>query len=132
MKWKQPQIVFLQYSCSLTMINIVKKYMWRKIHELNTLIGCSQARNEYNVKKKNASYRITTGVCFHSFIKFYIQSFRFFQKLTSTSVFFSLDILLMERLSDSQKKSLIRLWATLVFVVKYVHIYDIFSHKLLN
>ena len=40
-KRKQPQIIFLQYNCSVTMINIVKKYMWRKIHALNTLIGSS-------------------------------------------------------------------------------------------
>ena len=40
-KRKQPQILFFQYSCSVTMINMVKKYLWRKIHELNTLIGCS-------------------------------------------------------------------------------------------
>ena len=38
---KQPQGTFLQYSCSATMINIVKKYLSRKIHKLNTLIGSS-------------------------------------------------------------------------------------------
>ena len=26
-RWKQPQITFRQYSCSVTMINIVKKYL---------------------------------------------------------------------------------------------------------
>ena len=43
-KRKQPQRTFLQYSCSVTMINIVKKYLWRKIHKLKTkytLIGSS-------------------------------------------------------------------------------------------
>ena len=40
-RWKQPKITFLQYSCSLTMINIVQKYLWRKIHELNSLFGSS-------------------------------------------------------------------------------------------
>ena len=40
-EWKQPQIIFCQYSCSVTMISIVKKYLWREIHELNTLIGTS-------------------------------------------------------------------------------------------
>ena len=33
---KQPQRIFLQYNCSVTIINIVKKHLWRKIHELNT------------------------------------------------------------------------------------------------
>ena len=37
------------------MINIVKKYLWRRIHELNTLIWSSddslpQAQNKYIVK----------------------------------------------------------------------------------
>ena len=40
-KRKQPQWMSLQYSCSVTMINTVKKYLCRKIHELNTVIGCS-------------------------------------------------------------------------------------------
>ena len=40
-KRKQPYRTSFQYSCSVTMINIVKKYLWRKIYELNTLIGCS-------------------------------------------------------------------------------------------
>ena len=39
------------------MINIVKKYLWRKIHKLNTLIGRSddsqsQAQNKYIVKNR--------------------------------------------------------------------------------
>ena len=38
---KHPQRTFLQYSCTVTMINVVKKYIWGKIHELNTLIGSS-------------------------------------------------------------------------------------------
>ena len=38
---KQSQRIFFQYSCSVIMINIVKKYLWRKIHELNTLTGTS-------------------------------------------------------------------------------------------
>ena len=29
------------HNCSVTMSNIVKKYLWRKIHELNILIRCS-------------------------------------------------------------------------------------------
>ena len=38
-KRKQPQRSFLQYSSSVTMINIVKKYhLRRKIHKLNTLM----------------------------------------------------------------------------------------------
>ena len=54
-KWKQRQIIFLQYSCSVIMINIVKKYLRREIHELNTLIGCSddsesQTQNKYIIK----------------------------------------------------------------------------------
>ena len=54
-KRKQPLRIFLEYSCSATMINIVKKYLRKKIHELNTLIGCSedsltQAQNKYIVK----------------------------------------------------------------------------------
>ena len=39
-EWKQPQIIFLSYSYSVTM-NIVKKYMWRKTHEVNILIETS-------------------------------------------------------------------------------------------
>ena len=38
---KQPQRIFLHYSCSVTMINIVKQYLSRKIHGLNTLIKTS-------------------------------------------------------------------------------------------
>ena len=38
---KQPQRTFLQYRCSLTMINIVKKHRRKKIHELHTLVGSS-------------------------------------------------------------------------------------------
>ena len=38
---KQPQIICVRYSCSVSMIDIVKKYMWRKIHELNAMIGTS-------------------------------------------------------------------------------------------
>ena len=54
-KWKQPQRTFLQYSCSVTIINIVKKYLWRKIHKLNTLIRSSndsqpEPPNKYIVK----------------------------------------------------------------------------------
>ena len=40
-KWKQTQRIFLKYSGSVTIINIVKKHLWQKIHELNTMIGCS-------------------------------------------------------------------------------------------
>ena len=40
-KRKKTKRIFLQYSCSVTMINIAKKYLWQKIHELNTLIGSS-------------------------------------------------------------------------------------------
>ena len=81
-KRKQPQIFFLHCSCSVTMINIIKKFLWRKIHELNTLIGCSddsesQAQNKHLVKI--ACYRITTCGCFRSFVKSCIQNFRFFR-----------------------------------------------------
>ena len=43
--------------CSVTMINIVKKYLCRKLHGLNTLIGCSdnsqsQAQNKYTLKNR--------------------------------------------------------------------------------
>ena len=55
-KRKQPQIIFLQYICSATMINIVKKCLWKKIHEQNILSGRSDdsqslAQNKYIVKK---------------------------------------------------------------------------------
>ena len=41
-KRNQPQRISLQYTCSLTMINIVQKYLkYLKIHELNTLIRSS-------------------------------------------------------------------------------------------
>ena len=53
-EWKQPQIIFVQYSCCITIINILKKYLRRKIHELNTLIGIlmihSHKHNKYIVK----------------------------------------------------------------------------------
>ena len=55
-KRKQPQIIFLQFSCSVTMINIVKKCLWKKIYELNTLIGCSddfESQAQYNYIVKN-------------------------------------------------------------------------------
>ena len=56
-KRKQPQRTFFRYSCSVTMINVVKKYLGRKIHELNTLIGFSNdsespAPNKYIVKNR--------------------------------------------------------------------------------
>ena len=55
-KRKQPQIIFLQYICSATMINIVKKCLWKKIHEQNILSRRSDdsqslAQNKYIVKK---------------------------------------------------------------------------------
>ena len=40
-KLKQAETIFLQYNCSATMINIVKKYLWIQILELNTLIRFS-------------------------------------------------------------------------------------------
>ena len=40
-KTEVPTKNFFQDSCTVTMITIVKKYLWRKIHELNTLIGSS-------------------------------------------------------------------------------------------
>ena len=40
-KRKQTKRTFLQYSCFLTMINVDKKYLWKEIHEENTLIGSS-------------------------------------------------------------------------------------------
>ena len=76
----QPQRSFLQYRYSVTMINIVKKYLWKKINELNCLIGFSdepQAQNKYI-----ACCVITTSGCFRSFDNVRLQSFRFFQKLT--------------------------------------------------
>ena len=46
------------------MINMIKKHLWRKIYELNILIGCSddsytQAQNKYTVKKRllQSNYR---------------------------------------------------------------------------
>ena len=36
---KQPRRIFPQYTCTETMIKMIKKYLWREIHELNTLIG---------------------------------------------------------------------------------------------
>ena len=56
-KRKQPQKIFLQYSCSLIMINIVKKYLWKKIHDLNNLSWSSfdsqrQAQNRYIVESR--------------------------------------------------------------------------------
>ena len=72
-KRKPPQILFLQYNCFLTMINIVKKYLRRKIHELNTLIGSfddsqPQAQNKYIVTNRllQKSYQGS----FRSFVKF--------------------------------------------------------------
>ena len=65
---KQPQRVFLQYRCSITMINIVKKYMWKKIYELNTLIAYSDDfshRYRINILQKIACKK-SPGGCFHS------------------------------------------------------------------
>ena len=54
---RQPQKTFLQYSCSVTIVNIVTKYLSKKIHELITLIGSSndsypQVPNEYIGKNR--------------------------------------------------------------------------------
>ena len=72
-----------QFYSNITMINI-KKRLRRKIHELKTLIGTSddsqqQARNKYIVKI--AFCAITTGGCFCFFVKFCLQSFRFFSEI---------------------------------------------------
>ena len=34
-KQPQPQRILLWYSCSVTMINIAKKFLWKKMHQLN-------------------------------------------------------------------------------------------------
>ena len=52
---KQLQKISLQYSCSVTIVNITKKYMSKKINELNNLTGTfddseSQVQNKYIVK----------------------------------------------------------------------------------
>ena len=73
---------FLQCFSSVTMINIVKKYMWLKIHELkpwSDVLLILSHRQGINILQKIVCYRIITGGCFHSFVKFCIQSLRFFR-----------------------------------------------------
>ena len=48
-KQKQPKRIFLQHSCSVTIINIVKKFLWRKIHKLKTSIGSSDDSHKYRI-----------------------------------------------------------------------------------
>ena len=105
-------ILQLYYSCSVTMINIVKKYPGRIIHELNILIGCSdncqsQAHNKYTVK--NHLLQNNYPGCFGSFVKFCVQNFHFCRNEPLNPNFVSLKILPMERFSDSesQKKKII-------------------------
>ena len=89
---KQSQRTFLQYSCSVTMINIVKRYLWMKIHELNTLIGLLMIlsnKHRINIIPKIYCCRRTTGGCFHSFLKFSMHGFRFFRKLLHSNIFFT-------------------------------------------
>ena len=97
-KRKQPLRIFLQYSCSVTIIiNIVKKYPRRKIHKLNTLIGSSddsqpQAQNKYAVKN-------------HQLHK----------------------LLLPLLQSKLEKKSLIRFWATSICFEIRAHLGHLFA-----
>ena len=67
------------------MINIVKNYLWMKIHKLNTLIGCSddswsQAQNKYIVKNRllRDNYRWLLLLLRSAY-----KASTFFQKLTS-------------------------------------------------
>ena len=81
-KRKQPRKILLQYSCSVTMIKIVKKCLWGKIHELNTLVGSPMIlshKHRISMLQKVACCRITTSGSFRSFVKFCMQSFRFFR-----------------------------------------------------
>lgn len=59
-KRKQSQIIFPQFNCSETMINMVKKYLWRKIYEKNHLDPIlwwflATAQNRYYCKKLPAA-----------------------------------------------------------------------------
>ena len=106
---KQSQRTFLHYSCYVTMINIVKRYLWMKIHELNTLIGLLMIlshKHRINIISKIACCRITTGGSFCSFVKFCMHGFLFFRKPFCTHILFS------PFFSLQSKKSSIRFWAT--------------------
>ena len=72
-KWKQPQKIFLQYSCSVTMINIVKKISvmensWTK--HLDCMFRWFLVTSTINILERIACYRITTRGCHRSFVKF--------------------------------------------------------------
>ena len=80
---KQPQRTFLHYSCSVTMINIVKKYLLRKIHKLNTLIDLQMIlshKHRINIIVKNRLLQNNDCWLFPQFCEVLHVSFRFFRK----------------------------------------------------
>ena len=109
---KQPQRIFLQRNCSVTMINIVKKYIWRKIHDrilwwfLNRpwsdLVMILSHKHGINILYKITCCRITTGGCFRSSLSSAYKTSIFPENNPVPSYLFSLKILSMERSSDSQ------------------------------
>ena len=81
-KRKQPQIIFLKYSCYVNTINIVKNsregQFINKTPWLDLLVLVSH-KHRMNISWKIAYWRITTGGCFRSFVMFFKQSFHFFR-----------------------------------------------------
>ena len=81
---------FLQYNYSLTMINIVKKYLRKKIHELKTPLSDLLLILSHNTEQIYC--RITNGGCFRFFTKLLVS-----QKLTRyPHIFFHLKSFLWE------------------------------------
>ena len=131
---KQPQRTFLQYSCSATMINTVKKYLSRKIHKLNTLIGSSnncqsQAPNKYIVKNQLLQNNYWWLLPLFRYVLHL--NLPFFQKVAPyLHIFFRLKSYLWKGLLTAKvRKKNHQILCCISF--EYVHIQVIFSHKLL-
>ena len=129
---------FFQYICSVTMINIVKKYLRGKIHLLNTLNKCSensqsQAQNKYIVKNRLLQNNYWWLLPLFRYVLH--TKLPFFQKLTSyPHIFFHLKHFLWKGplTVKVRKKKSIRFGATSVFVLRFLQIQVIFLQKLLK
>ena len=128
---KQPQRTFLQKRCSVTMINVIKKILYRKIQELNTSSGSSndslsQAPNKHILKNRllqNKSWWLVAASAL--LLSSACKAFVFSENSPLPSYFFHLKSFLWKGLLTvkvREKKSSIRFWATSVSVLKYVHI----------
>ena len=125
---------FLQYRCSVTMLNVVNKYLWRKIHKLNTLIGSSndsqpQAPNKYIVKNQLLQNNYWWLLPLFRYVLHL--NLPFFQKVAPyLHIFFRLKSYLWKGLLTAKvRKKNHQILCCISF--EYVHIQVIFSHKLL-